>query len=335
MALPAECGCRHQARGNSMRASHLVLLRACRCLSPSGLLSRVSLSHEMTWTSFTISPCLALQHGQVAHVDFHEPVASSTHVDRLGFELVGDALRLLVASHRGRCGLASASVRRCAACRSCPPRLRDLRHLLVLMRPTSATSERLLLRHVVQPLRLEPAQHLALILFVPRATTSATGSTSPRSLLLVALFYLKVTYFAGGSLLGLAVLVFRTSAPVCRLVGDGRLIVANAVRREPSYLLDILHAAAAGAVATPQLSLNNFFANAEGYAPYPRFVFVWMWARGLARCVCRLPSPASWRSALCAVANHQSHGLPVGIVIAFLLYDKSRAFWTARRSCRC
>ena len=34
--------------------------------------------------------------------------------------------------------------------------------------------------------------------------------------------------------------------------------------------------------------------------------------------------------------NHQSHGLPVGIVIAFLLYDQIRERFGRRcRSCRC
>jgi hypothetical protein len=95
------------------------------------------------------------------------------------------------------------------------------------------------------------------------------------------------------------------------------------------YLSDILQAATAGAVRNSLgFHLNNFLANAEGYAPYAAglVVAIWMWARGLAP----LHQPLAIASILAIGAfvlsqNHQSHGLPVGLVIAFLLYDQIRA----------
>jgi hypothetical protein len=96
----------------------------------------------------------------------------------------------------------------------------------------------------------------------------------------------------------------------------GGLIVANAVAPwNHPYLLDILHAAAAGAVRNSlTFHLNNFFANAEGYAPYAAgfVVSVWMWARGLAPL--RVPLAIAGILAIGALVlsqNHQSHGLPV------------------------
>jgi hypothetical protein len=173
---------------------------------------------------------------------------------------------------------------------------------------------------------------LALILFVPpRDHIGDWIDIANASLLLVALFYLKVTYFAGGlAFVGLAVLVFpHIRARLPAWLAMGGLIVANAVAPwNHPYLLDILHAAAAGAVRNSlTFHLNNFFANAEGYAPYAAgfVVSVWMWARGLAPL--RVPLAIAGILAIGALVlsqNHQSHGLPVGIVIAFLLYDQIR-----------
>lgn len=174
---------------------------------------------------------------------------------------------------------------------------------------------------------------LALILFVPPRDRVAGDwiDVANAGLLLVALFYLKVTYFAGGlAFVGLAILISpHIRARLLAWLVIGGLIVANAIApwNQP-YLLDILHAAAAGAVRNSlSFHLNNFFANAEGYAPYAAglVVAVWMWARGIAPL--RVPLAIAGILAIGAFVlsqNHQSHGLPVGIVIAFLLYDQIR-----------
>ena len=126
-----------------------------------------------------------------------------------------DALRLLVGvtivtDRRFRLRLRS---QRCAACRLAARRsLRDLRE------PARADAGqrrrqagRLLLRHVVQPLRLEPAQHPGADPCSCRRTMRNAGDgldAANAGLLLVALFYLKITYFAGGlALVGLALLI--------------------------------------------------------------------------------------------------------------------------------
>jgi hypothetical protein len=171
---------------------------------------------------------------------------------------------------------------------------------------------------------------LALILFVPPRNRVAGDwiDVANAGLLVVALFYLKVTYFAGG-LACLAILISARPRPPAGLVGDRGLIVANAMAPwNHPYLLDILHAAAAGAVRNSlSFHLSNFFANAEGYAPYAAglVVAVWMWAYGMVPM--RTPLAIAGILAIGAFVlsqNHQTYGLPVGIVIAFLLYDQIR-----------
>jgi hypothetical protein len=63
-----------------------VLVALWALLSP-GLV----LSHEMTWDFlYNLSGAWHLQHGHVAHVDFHEPVGQLNFMlTLLGFELVG------------------------------------------------------------------------------------------------------------------------------------------------------------------------------------------------------------------------------------------------------
>jgi hypothetical protein len=174
---------------------------------------------------------------------------------------------------------------------------------------------------------------LALILFVPPRDRIAGDwiDVANAGLLVVALFYLKVTYFAGGlAFVGLAILISpHIRARLLAWLAIGGLIVANAIAPwNHPYLLDILHAAAAGAVRNSlSFHLNNFFANAEGYAPYAAglVVAIWMWARGIAPL--RVPLAIAGILAIGGFVlsqNHQSHGLPVGIVIAFLLYDQIR-----------
>jgi len=109
----------------------------------------------------------------------------------------------------------------------------------------------------------------------------------------------------------------------------GALVVANAVApwNQP-YLFDLMQAASAGSVQQNlRFHVNSFFASAEGYAPYVAgFAFAaWMWWRGLAPP--RLPIATAGILAVGLVVlsqNHQPHGLPVGIIIAFLLYDQIR-----------
>ena len=297
------------------------------------------LSHEMTWDFlYNLSGAWHLQHGHVAHVDFHEPVGQLNFVlTLLGFALVGPTpfAFLVGAAIVATAVFASASL---AAMRRLPVLPAALfvvfTSLLVLMpanvgdKPNAYSFAMSYNRYGWSLLSI-----LVLILFVPPRDRDAGGGidVANAGLLLVALFYLKITYFAAGlAFVSLAILIcphIRARLPAWLAVSG--LIVANAVSPwNYPYLLDILHAAAAGAVRNSlTFHLNNFFANAEGYAPYAAgFVgAVWMWARGLSPP--RVPLAIAGILAIGAFVlsqNHQSHGLPVGIVIAFVLYDQIR-----------
>jgi hypothetical protein len=341
MARPAEgrsAGTEPQSKFHTSPANLALLAGVPVLVAFWALLSPgLVLSHEMTWDFlYNLSGAWHLQHGHVAHVDFHEPVGQLNFVlTVLGFKLVGPTpfAFLVGVAIMAVAVFASASV---AAMRRLPVVPAALfvifASLLVLMpanvgdKPNAYSFAMSYNRYGWSLLSI-----LALILFVPPRGYVADDriDIANAGLLLVALFYLKVTYFAGGlAFIGLAILISpHIRAQLAAWSAIGALIVANAVAPwNHPYLLDIMDAAAAGAVRNSlTFHLNNFFANAEGYAPYAAglVVAIWMWSRGLAPL--RLPLAIAGILTIGAFVlsqNHQSQGLPVGIVIAFLLYDQ-------------
>ena len=231
-----------------------VLVALWALLSP-GLV----LSSEMTWDFlYNLSGAWHLQHGHVAHVDFHEPVGQLNFMlTLLGFELVGPTpfaflVGVAIVAAVVFVSASAAAMRRLPV----PPAALFVifASLLVLMpanvgdTPNAYSFAMSYNRYGWSLLCI-----LALILFVPPRDRVAGDwiDVANAGLLLAALFYLKVTYFAGGlAFVGLAVLI------------------SPHIRAHLSAWLAI------GAFVLSQ--------------------------------------------------NHQSHGLPVGIVIAFLLYDQIR-----------
>lgn len=343
MALLAEGGPVDSELQSELRASpaHLLLLAGMPVLAAVwALLSPgVVLSHEMTWDFlFNLSGAWHLQHGHVAHVDFHDPLGQvSFMLTLLGFELVGPTPFAFLAGVviLSVAVFASASL---AAMRRLPLVPAALfvifASLLVLMpanvgdKPDAYSFAMSYNRYGWSLLSI-----LAMILFLPPRDRSAGHAIdiANAGLLLLVLFHLKVTYFAAGlAFAGLAVLIsphIRARLPAWAALAG--LFVANALAPwNYPYLFDIAQAAGAGAVRNSLgFHLNNFFATAEGYAPYAAglAVAVWLWMRGLAPP--RLPLAIAGIIAIGAFVlsqNHQSHGLPVGIIIAFLLYDQIR-----------
>src|SRR6266851_7033785 len=196
----------------------LVLLAGLPVLAAMwALLSpKLVLSHEMTWDFlYILSGAWQLHHGHVAHVDFHEPVGALNFVlTRLGFEVFGPTpFAFLAGATIIAVGVfASATA---AAMRRLPLVPATLFvifvSLLVLMpanvgdKPNAYSFAMSYNRYGWSLLSI-----LALILFVPPRDRVASdwGDVANAGLLLVALFYLKVTYFAGGlAFVGLAVLI--------------------------------------------------------------------------------------------------------------------------------
>jgi hypothetical protein len=343
MALPAEGGLAdskprsefYTSPANLALLAGVPLLVALWALLSPGLV----LSHEMTWDFlYNLSGAWHLQHGHVAHVDFHEPVGQLNFMlTLLGFELVGPTpfAFLVGVTIVAAVAFASASVAAMRRLPVLPAALFVIFVTLLVLMPANVGDKPNAYSFAMSYNRYgwSLLSILALILFLPPRDRVAGDwiDVANAGLLLVALFYLKVTYFAGGlAFVGLAILIsphIRARLPVWLAIGG--LMVANAVAPwNHPYLLDILHAAAAGAVRdSVTFHLNNFFANSEGYAPYAAGLVaaVWMWARGLAPL--RVPLAIAGILAIGAFVlsqNHQSHGLPVGIVIAFLLYGQIR-----------
>ncbi|MGZ5899364.1 MAG: hypothetical protein ACXWK3_06470 [Reyranella sp.] len=296
-------------------------------------------SHQMTWDFlYNLSGAWHLQHGHVAHVDFHEPVGQLNFVlTQLGFQLLGPTpFAFLVGVTIVATAVFVSAV--LAAMRRLPlvpaALFVTFVSLLVLMPagagdlPDAYSFAMSYNRYGWSLLSI-----LALILFLPPKDRADFDwiDIANVGLVLTALFYLKVTYFAGGlALAALAVLIsphVRARLPAWTAIGA--LVVANALApwNQP-YLSDLVQAASAGSVQSNlRFHVNSFFASAEGYEPYIAGVAfaVWMWWSGLAPP--RLPIATAGILAvgfLVLSQNHQPRGLPVGIVIAFLLYDQIR-----------
>ncbi len=311
-----------------------VLVALWALLSP-----RLVLSREMTWDFlYSLSGAWHLQYGHVAHVDFHEPVGQlNFRLTLLGFSLVGPTpfAFLVGVAMVAAVVFASASLAAMRRLPVLPAALFVIFASLTVLMPANIGDKPNAYSFAMSYNRYgwSLLSILALVLFVPPRDRDAGGwiDIANAGSLLLALFYLKITYFVAGlAFVGLAILIsphVRARLPAWLAVGG--LIAANAVAPwNHPYLLDILHAAAAGAVRDSlTFHLNNFFANAEGYAAYAAglVVAVSMYARGLAPP--RVPLAIAGILAIGAFVlsqNHQSHGLPVGIVIAFMLHDQIR-----------
>ena len=296
-------------------------------------------SHQMTWDFlYNLSGAWHLQHGHVAHVDFHEPVGQLNFVlTLLGFELLGPTpFAFLAGVTIVAIGVfVSAVLAAMQRLPLVPAALFVIFVSLLVLMPAGAGDLPDAYSFAMSYNRYSWSllSILALILFLP-PKDRADGDwidIANAAVVLTALFYLKVTYFAGGlALAGLAVLIsphVRARLPAWAAIGA--LVVVNAVApwNQP-YLFDLVQAASAGSVQDNlRFHINGFFASAEGYAPYVAGVAfaAWMWWRGLAPP--RLPIATAGILAvglLVLSQNHQSHGLPLGIVIAFLLYDQIR-----------
>jgi len=341
MAL-AESGCAGgEGAGGRAPPATLMLLAGLPMLAGAWLLlsSDLVLSHEMTWDFlYNIAGAWHLQNGHILHVDFHEPLgALNFELTWLGFALLGPTpFAVIAGSVMVAAGVFFSAA--LAAMRRLPlwPAVLFVLFagLLTLMpanvgdKPNAYSFAMAYNRYGWSLLSV-----LALIFFLPPSRSVGDDRLDLVNAIavLVALYYLKITYFAAGLLfLGVAGAIsphVRARLPYWAIAAG--LVLVNAFAPwNYDYYFDILQAANAGAVRNSlSFHLNNFFAHAEGYAPYAAALAlaVWMYARGLAPA--RLPLAITTILAVGVLVlsqNHQSHGLPVAIVAAFLLYDQIR-----------
>ena len=295
------------------------------------------LSHQMTWDFlYNLSGAWHLQHGHVAHVDFHEPVGQLNFVlTWLGFQFFGPSPFAFLAGVTIVAGMVFASAVLAVMYRLplIPAVLFVIFVSLLVLMPADVGDLPDAYSFAMSYNRYgwSLLSILALILFLPPKDFANGGwiDIGNAALVLTALFYLKVTYFAGGlALVGLAMLISpHVRVRLAAWLAIGVLVFANAVAPwNHPYLSDLVQAASAGSVQSDlRFHLNNFFSNAEGYAPYAAGVAfaAWMWWRGVAPLRLAIATSGILVIGFLVLAqNHQSHGLPLGIVIAFLLYGE-------------
>jgi hypothetical protein len=319
-----------------------VLLAAWALMSPPALLSR-TMTQDLL---FNLAGAWQVYTGQIAHVDFHDPSGRlSFLLTALGFHLVGpEPSAFLVNTGIMTAVLFAASF--IAAIRRLPllpTVLFILFTCLLALVPANVGDRPDQYTFAMSYNRYGWCAYgiLALILFVPPQPTRRHPGIdlTVASGLLAVLFYLKITYFAAGlATVGFAMLFHphvRRRWPAWAMLAA--LLGANALAPwNRPYLVDILSWSAAGAVRNGLLlHFNNFIAAIGLYAPYLAAIAVagWMWVFG--RSSFRFPLTLAFLFAVSLgllSQNSQSIGLPTGIVMLLILYDRLRRHFAPVRN---
>jgi len=325
-----------------MAAGIPVLVAAWALMSPPTLFSR-TMTQDLL---FNLAGAWRIYLGQVAHVDFHDPSGRlSFLLTALGFHLLGPSpFAFLV--NVGVMAAALFAAAFVAAIRRLPllPAVLFIvfASLLALVpanvgdRPDQYTFAMSYNRYCWSAFGI-----LALILFVP-----PQPGRRPASLdlcvgggLLLLMFYLKITYFAAGLMtVGFAMLFHRhVRQNWLAWVAVALLVTANALAPwNRPYLTDILDWSTSGAVRNGLLlHFNNFVAAIALYAPYLAAIAVagWMWVFG--RASFRFPLTLAFLFVVSLgllSQNSQALGVPTGVVMVLILYDRLRRHFASVRN---
>jgi hypothetical protein len=317
-----------------------VLAAIWALMSPAHILSTA-----MTWDFlFNLSGAWHLYSGQTAHIDFHEPVGQLNFIlTAIGFHLLGPspfAFLVNVAIVVSFLFAVSilASWRRLPLL---PAAIFVIFVCLLALVPVNVGDKQFEYTFAMSYNRYcwSAFSILALILFVPPERRGGDWVDMVlAALLLVAMFYLKITYFAAGlATVAFAILVqprIRRQWFGWSCVGIFVVAIALAPFNHP-YLVDILDAAKDGAVRS-YLSMHlRYFAAAGGeYVPYIACVVAAcvMWWTGQAPFGFPLSLAFLFGMALVLLSqNSQTAGLPSTIVIVLALYDFFRTRFASLR----
>ncbi len=318
----------------SVAAALPVVVATWMLLSPDRLLSR-----EMSWDLlFNLSGAWHLHYGHVAHVDFHDPVGElNFFLTTLGFAIAGPTPHaFLVGVTIITSFLFTTAV--IVAWRRLPLLPAAIFVVFVCflaLRPTNIGDLPTAYSFAMSYNRYgwSAVAILTLLLFVPPRAGGGGDwiEAIAAGLLLIAIYYLKVTYFAVGiGAVGFALLVSPHIRGQWRIwLTVAGVAALNAVAPyNYAYLADVLGAVQAGGVRDSLGNhLTNFFAYADSYAAYivAFIVAVWMWWNG--RAPPQLPLATAFLLAagtFLLSQNAQPHGMPLAIVIAFLFVDQLR-----------
>ncbi|MCF8531843.1 MAG: hypothetical protein K9G48_02460 [Reyranella sp.] len=312
----------------------LLILSAWLLASPERVVSRT-----MTWDLlFNLAGAWHLYWGQVAHVDFHDPIGSLNFgLTYLGFRIVGPAISAFVVGQ-----LIITAVLFVAAVLASARRLPLLPAVVFVLFTCQLVLMPVNVGDLADDFTFAMSYNahgwailciLSLILFMPqrRLADLVWIDLGVVAALLVALYYIKVTYFAA-AIAELVVAVFVCDHVRARRLAWGAvaaLSLANAVAPYNwAYLADILAAAESGAIRTNLYELLLMFsANATELSLYAAMLLVAVALWRSERAPLRLPVAAGTLivgGLAVLTQNAQLRGLPLGIVVAFLLYDHFR-----------
>ncbi|MBN9090792.1 MAG: hypothetical protein J0J01_28090 [Reyranella sp.] len=319
-----------------------VLLAAWALMSPATLFSK-AMSQDLL---FNLAGAWQVYLGQVPHVDFHDPSGRlSFLLTALGFYLLGPGpfaflVNVAVATTVLFAAAFIAAIRRLPML---PAVLFIIFTGLLALVPANIGDRPDQYTFAMSYNRYGWAAYgiLALILFVaPQPGRRHTGiDLAVAGVLLALMFYFKITYFAVGlATVGFALLFHphvrrRWPAWLALMV----LLAVNAVAPwNRAYLGDIFAWATTGAIRHGlALHINNFVAAIGLYVPYLAAIAVagWMWVFGRASFRFPLTLAFVFVASLALLSqNSQAVGLPSGIVMLLILYDRLRRHFTRVRN---
>jgi hypothetical protein len=319
----------------SVSAAGLPLLAAIWVL----LSPPVILSSEMTWDLlFNLAGAWHLRFGHVPHIDYHEPVGVLTFLlTEAGYWLLGPSPRAVPAGMAIAAAVLFAIAVPVAARRltPLPAALFVVFVCLIVLRPANVGDRPDAYSFAMAYNRYgwSATAVLALLLFEAPRRRSAADLVEMVcvALLLAALFYLKMTYFAAGGAM-LAVAMFASPHVRERWRGWGMIMAAAlaliALPFNRPYLADLLAAAHAGIVRNDAaFFFNDFAENAGEYAAWfaAAGLAAWLWHRRQAPpqlAVAAVFLPATGLMLLSQ--NSQAHSVPLAVVTAFLFHAQLR-----------
>ena len=311
-----------------------VLAAAWAVLSPAHLVSS-----EMTWDlMFNLAGAWHLWFGHVPHVDFHEPVGTLTFLlTEAGFWLTGPSPKAVPVGMT-----IVAAVLFAIACLATARRLTLLPGVLfvvfvclIVLRPANVGDHPNAYSFAMAYNRYgwSGLSVLALLLFEPPARhgLADTVEMACTALILAALFYLKMTYFAAGVAMLVVALVASPHVRT-RWRGWGVVVLASIVLvllpLNWPYLADLKAAADAGIVRDDTaFFLNDFAENAGEYAADVAAVglAVWLWHRGQAPARLVVATAFLFVMGLLLLSqDSQTHSVPLAVVAAFLFHEQLR-----------
>jgi hypothetical protein len=305
---------------------------------------RHMVSSEMTWDlMFNLAGAWQLWFGHVPHIDFHEPVGTLTFLlTEAGFQLIGPSPKAVPV------GMAIvAAVIFAIACLSAARRLTLLPGALfvvfvslIVLRPANVGDHPNAYSFAMAYNRYgwSGLSVMALLLFEPPARRGLADIVEMvcAALILAALFYLKITYFAAGIAI---VIVAFVASPHVRARWHGWGIVALApvalvlLPFNWPYLADLKAAAGAGIVRDDAaFFFNDFAENAGEYAASFAAVGLaaWLWHRGQAPARLVIATAFLLLMGLLLLSqDSQTHSVPLAVVVAFLFHEQLRRLSTA------